>query len=126
MQQHEHELSRDGTRFLGGIEVKTFAGKKVIYEFEGNEDFVIVVQLKDFRACAKAYKHASGSGAFVALAEDWGVNFHIPEWYHNWMSDGRDRFKTKIPTFDEAKEMSLEWLREMCKRDDQDDTTNSK
>ena len=99
--------------------MKTFAGKKVIYEFHDKENFTLVVQLNDFRACAKAYKNADGSGTFVALAEDWGVNFHIPEWYHNWMSEGRERFKTKIATFDEAKEMSTNWLKEMCKRDDQ-------
>ena len=98
--------------------MKIFAGKTVIYESRGKENFALVVQLKDFRACAKAYKNAGGSGAFVALAEDWGVNFHIPEWYHNWMSDGRERFKTGISTFDEAKEMSVNWLRDMCKRDD--------
>ena len=93
--------------------MEIFAGKKVIHESHGKENFVLVVQLKDFRACAKAYKNANGLGTFVALAEAWGVNFHIPEWYHNWMSDDRDRFKTDIATFDEAKKMSLKWLREM-------------
>ena len=106
--------------------METFAGKKVIYKFHDKENFVLVVQMKDFRACAKAYKNANGSGTFVTLAEAWGVNFHIPKWYHNWMSDGRDRFKTGISTFDATKEMSLEWLREMCERDDQDGTANSK
>ena len=101
--------------------MEIFAEKKVIYEFHDKENFTIVVQLKDFRACAKAYKNASGSGAFVALAEAWGVNFHIPEWYHNWISDGRERFKTKIPTLNDAKKISLEWLGEMCERDAQDD-----
>ena len=100
--------------------MEIFAEKKVIYEFHDKENFTIVVQLKDFRACAKAYKNAAGSRTFVALTEDWGVNFHIPEWYHNWMSDGRERFKTGISTFDEAKEMSTNWLREMCKMDDRE------
>ena len=99
--------------------MKTFTGKKVIHESHDKENFALVVQMKDFRACAKAYENANGSGTFVALAEAWGVNFHIPEWYHNWMSDGRDRFKTGISTFDDANQLSLEWLGEMCKRDDQ-------
>ena len=100
--------------------MKTFAEKKVIYELHDKENFTLVVQMKDFRACAKAYKNTNGSRTFVALAEAWGVNFHAPQWYRNWISDGRDRFKTGISTFDEAEKISLEWLREMCKRDDQD------
>jgi hypothetical protein len=99
--------------------MKTFAGKKVIHEGSRNkEDFELVVQLKDFRACAKAYKNATkGSNTFVALAEDWGVNFHVPKWYR----DQSLRFETGIAMFDEAKKLSTKWLREMCKRDDQGD-----
>ena len=105
---------------IRGATVKTFAGKKVIRESynKEKEKFELAVRMRDFRACARAYKAADASDTYVALVEEWGVNFHVPRWFRRWMLDGHDRFEPNIATFDEAKKMSLKWLREICERDD--------
>lgn len=96
--------------------MKTFAGKKVVHEGSRNaEDYELAVQMKDFRAGARAYLNASDKKTYVALEEAWGVNFHVPDWYRNKSI----RFETNITTFKEAKKLAVDWLRETCKMDDQ-------
>ena len=104
--------------------MKTFAGKNIIHEIDGRpeeyairEYFELVVQLRDFRVCAKAYKSAViGSTTYVALVEAWGVNFHVSRWFR----DEPMKFQSGISTFAGAKKIATTWLREVCKQDEQE------
>lgn len=93
--------------------MKTFAGKKVIHERNDIDRFELAVNMKEFKACAKAYLDAHDKTTFVAIEEAWGVNYHIPEGYRREPL----RFKTNISTLVEAKKIATGWLRDACKRD---------
>lgn len=94
--------------------IEYFCGRRIIVE---NEEVVgygmryeLAVVFPSLRMEAIVYPNAHDGGkTFIAVVDEWGVNSEYPKWYH----ERYPRSQGDIKTFEEAKVIALELLKEL-------------
>lgn len=90
-----------------------FCGFKIVVEFQGEKsygmNYDMMVDLPSIRMQARVHPNAHEDGrTFVAALEEKGTTGVYPDWYYKF-----PRYQKGIATFEEAKEMTLTWLKEL-------------
>lgn len=107
--QHLDEVDKE-LEELRSNTFDTFCGYKILKEENkefmwnehNNHEYVLAIMIDGFKISAKAYTRNTNKGEhFGAIVEEWGVNWHKPDWY-------KMNFEFDIEKFDDAKSIALE------------------